>query len=174
MISILKIKEVLIKKQFRKTLIEKENNRVVCHKEIKSVGILTTEEISKNLNVKDKVEEILGLKNAKIYSYKPQIKKEEVSFVNFSEIDFKWNGQVAQPNFKSFIDEPFDLLIGFFNKENLYLENAVLQSNAKFKVGLSKVNQQLFDIEFDVSVSNIEKFLQELKKYLLILKKLKN
>ena len=66
---------------------------------------------------------------------------------------------IHQPNFKSFIEEPFDLLIGYFNKKNLYLENAVLQSKATFKVGISKVNQQLYDIEIAEVPSKTDKFL---------------
>ena len=65
------------------------------------------------------------------------------------------------------------LLIGFFNKNNLFIENAVLRSNAKFKVGLSNVNQKLYDMEIAEYPKNIDKFLIELKRYLLILKKAK-
>jgi hypothetical protein len=66
------------------------------------------------------------------------------------------------------------LLIGYFSKKNWYLENAVLRSNATFKVGISKVNQQLYDIEIAEVPIKTDKFLLELKKYLKILKKLKN
>lgn len=66
------------------------------------------------------------------------------------------------------------MLIGYFNKKNLYLENAVLQSKATFKVGISKVNQKLYDIEIAEVPIKTDKFLLELKKYLRILKKIKN
>ena len=56
----------------------------------------------------------------------------------------------------------------------MYLENAVLHSKAKFKVGISKVNQELYDIEIATSPKNIKEFLSELKRYLKILKKMKN
>ena len=62
----------------------------------------------------------------------------------------------------------------YFNKNNLYLENAVLHSNAKFKVGFAKVNQNLYDLEIAEYPTKVESFLSELKKYLIVLKKLKN
>ena len=174
MINFASLKKPFIKKQFQKLLIEKEENRIVSQKEIITVGIICSDEISKWTPVKDEVEKLLNLRNAKIYSYKPFDKNDEVSYKHFSEKDFNWRGNVSQPNFKSFIDQPFDLLIGYFNKKNLYLENAVLRSNAKFKVGFAKVNQDLYDMEIAELPNNIDKFLLELKKYLMILKKLKN
>ena len=64
------------------------------------------------------------------------------------------------------------MLIGYFNQPNLYAENAVLQSQATFKVGFSKVNSSLFDIEISEDIANVDQFIFELKKYLQILKKL--
>ena len=163
-----------MKRQFKKILLEKENNRIVSQKEIKTVGILTTDEISNWVNVIDEVEKLLNLRNAKMYSFRLHKKQYEFSYKHFSEKDFGWNGNINQPNFKSFIEEPFDLLIGYFSKKNLYLENAVLHSKATFKVGISKVNQQLYDIEIAEVPIKTDKFLLELKKYLKILKKIKN
>ncbi len=173
MITIPKIKRYFLNRQFQKQILENEESRVVFQNEIKTVGIIYSEEISKWLDNKDEVEKTLNLRNPKLYSFRKFSKKNDISFKHFSEKDFNWKGQANQPNFKSFVDQPFDLLIGYFNKKNLYLENAVLQSNAKFKVGFSKVNQSLYDIEITDYPNNIHSFLNELKKYLIILKKLK-
>lgn len=142
--------------------------------EIKTVGIISSAEITDFIDIKKEVEESFNLQNVRIYSFRKYSRKNAVSFKHFSERDFGWKGQINQPNFKIFIDQPFDLLIGYFNKNNLYLENAVLHSNAKFKVGFSKVNQQLYDIEIAEYPKNVIEFLSELKRYLIILKKLKN
>jgi acetolactate synthase small subunit len=56
----------------------------------------------------------------------------------------------------------------------LFLESSVLQSNALFKVGISDVNQELYDIEIAETPIKTESFFLELKKYLTILRKLKN
>ncbi|WP_148284820.1 hypothetical protein [Polaribacter sp. MED152] len=168
------MKKKFIKRNFQKLLLEKEQNRVVSTDIIKTVGIISTDEISNWIDIKTAVEDHFKVHNTKIYSYRPYSRKEEVSFKHFSEKDFNWKGQVSQPNFKVFIEQPFDLLIGFFNKRNLYVENAVLRSNAKFKVGISNVNQDLYDMEIAVLPKNTNQFLEELKKYLLILKKVEN
>jgi hypothetical protein len=165
-------RKYFLKKQFRKKLIENEIHRVVSQKEIKTVGIITTDEISKWVNVKEEVEKILNIRNAKIYSFGPQ--KEDNSLKSFSEKDFNWKGAIYKPSFKSFIDEPFDLLIGYFNKNNLYLESSVLLSKAQFKVGISGVNQELYDIEIAETPSKTDRFFLELKKYLTMLRKLEN
>jgi hypothetical protein len=168
------LKKKFIKRNFQKLLLEKEKNRVVATDEIKTVGIISTEEISNWIDLKQAVEDHFKVHNTKIYSYRPYSRKQETSFKHFTEKDFNWKGQVSQPNFKVFIEQPFDLLIGFFNKKNLYVENAVLRSNAKFKAGISKVNQDLYDIEIAGYPKNTNQFLEELKKYLIILKKVKN
>lgn len=168
------MKKKFIKRNFQKLLLEKEQNRVVSTDIIKTVGIISTDEISNWIDVKTAVEDHFKVHNTKIYSFRPYSRKEEVSFKHFSEKDFNWKGQVSQPNFKVFIEQPFDLLIGFFNNRNLYIENAVLRSNAKFKVGISNVNQDLYDMEIAVLPKNTNQFLEELKKYLLILKKVEN
>ena len=66
------------------------------------------------------------------------------------------------------------MLIGYFDHQHLYLEKAVLESKATFKVGFSKVNSKLYELEISTELENIEQFSTELKKYLQILKKLKN
>lgn len=168
------MKKSFIKKRFNKLLKEKEDTRVVCHEEVYSVGIIASSEITKWLKIEDYVDGILGLGNVRIYSYRPFSKKDVPSYKFFTEKDFTWKGEPKKAAFKSFLNEPHDLLIGYFNKNNLYLENAVLLSNAKFKVGFAKVNQQLYDLEIAEFPTKIESFLTELKKYLIVLKKLKN
>ncbi len=168
------MKKTFIKKNFKKLLLEKEESRIITDDEIKSVGIISVDEISNFIDLKKEVEQILNIQNVKIYNYRPHSRKNSVSFKHFSEKDFNWKGEIKQPNFKIFIDQPFDLLIAYFNKNNLYVENAVLRSKANFKVGFSNVNQALYDIEIAAYPKNTNEFLLELKKYLIILKKLKN
>ncbi len=153
-------------------LLEKEAARVVSSNKIKSIGIISTDEISKWIDVKEEVNRIFEIDNAKIFSYRVQNKKNPTSSIHFSEKSFGWKAQVKDQKLKAFLNEPFDLLIGYFNKKNLYAELAVLQSSATFKAGISKVNQQLYDIEIAEYPKNTERFLLELKKYLEILKKI--
>lgn len=167
------MKKAFIKKRFKK-LLKEEQYRVASNEEVYTVGIIASYEISKWLKIEDEVEKILELGNIRIYSYRPFSKSDVPSYKYFTEKDFNWKGEPKKPAFKDFIEEPHDLLIGYFNKNNLYLENAVLRSKAKFKVGFAKVNQELYDLEIAEYPTKIESFLSELKKYLIVLGKLKN
>lgn len=155
-------------------MIEKEHSRVVSQKEIISVGVITFQSISKWINIQKEIEKILEVENVKIMSFIDVDKKTKPSKNHFSRKDFNWRGNINQTDLKNFLEEPFDLLIGYFNKKNLFIETTVLQSNATFKVGISKVNQRLYDMEIAVIPSNIQNFLIELRKYLVILQKIKN
>jgi hypothetical protein len=168
------LKESRLRKKFDKIVSNLQGNRNVSKKEILTVGILTTELISSTIDLQSEIEGVLGLKNSKIYSFKKFHKSDEVSFKHFSEKDINWRGNFIEPTFQSFLEQPFDLLIGYFNKHHLYLEKAVLESKASFKAGFSDVNSKLYELEISTELENVQQFSSELKKYLQILKKLKN
>lgn len=168
------LKESRLRKKFDKTISKLQDNRVVSQKEIRTVGILTTEAVSSKIDLQSEIETILGLKNSKIFSFKKFNKSDEVSFKHFSEKDINWKGEFKEPTFQSFLEQPFDLLIGYFNHNHLYLEKAILESKAGFKAGFSDVNSKLYELEISIELENVQQFSLELKKYLQILKKLKN
>ncbi len=168
------LKKRFINRNFQKLLLEKEQSREVAQGFINTVGIITEDTFDNLIKIKQELEEILEVKNTKIYSFRPYKRTQEVSFKHFTEKDFTWSGKIKQPSFKVFVDEPFDLLIGLFDTKNMYIENAILRSNAKFKAGISNVNQQLYDLEISSSKNGTKLFFIELKKYLGILNKLKN
>ena len=169
-----KLKESRLRRKFNKILLKLQDNRVVPQKEILTVGILTSESIISEIGVQSEIETTLALNNSKLYSFKKFNKLDEVSLTCFSEKDVNWRGNFTEPNFKKFLEQPFDLLVGYFNHQHLYLEKAVLESNATFKVGFSNVNSKLYELEISTELENIQQFSSELKKYLQILKKLKN
>lgn len=174
LMNLSKFKQAILKKRFDKSLSENIKSRVVSQKEIISVGILTTEEISLKVDIHKEIETILSVRNSKIYNFRDYNKLDEPSYKHFSENDINWKGEFIEPSFQNFLEQPFDLLIGFYNKNNLYLENATLQSKATFKVGFTNVNSSLYEIEISENLDNVTEFCKELKKYLVVLKKLKN
>ena len=128
-----KLKYTILKKNFNKSLLEHAKHRIVSQKEIHSVGILTTEEITSKMEVQQPIETILGLRNSKMYAFRKEPIAEGISYKHFSEKDINWKGESVAPGFASFLEQPFDLLIGFYATNNLYLEHATLQSKATFK-----------------------------------------
>lgn len=166
------LKERVLKKKLDKLVSLKEETSTSTLKKIQSVGIITSEEISAETDLQKVFENTLGVKNVKIYSKRDFNKNDEISYKHFTEKDINWSGNYFQTNFKSFLDEPLDLLVGYFNENNMYLEIAVLQSKADFKVGFSNVNSKLYHLEITSEIINYKTFTEEVKKYLQILKKL--
>ena len=169
-----KLKELRLRKKFEKTLDIHPEITSISDEVIKTIGILTIDEISSTIDLQKEVEAVFGIRHSKIYSFRTFDKNDPISYKHFSEKDFNWQGAIVQPNIKVFLEHPFDLLIGFFENNNLYLEKAVLESKASFKVGISGVNAKLYSLEIAVKSSQISSFLKELRRYLNILKKSKN
>lgn len=165
-------KETILKKKFNKLLSQIEVINVSPLKKIQTIGIITSEEITSKIDLQKEIEVLLGIRNVKIYSLRKFNKTDEISYKHFTNKDINWSGQFTQTNFKSFLEEPLDLLIGYFNTNNIFLETAVLQSKARFKVGFSATNSKLYQIEISEKTENVKAFTLELKKYLQIIKKL--
>ena len=147
---------------------------MVSDKEIVSVGVIASQKISNFIQIEQEIKNTLGFEKVKVVNFLDYDKKNHNFQYYFSDKDMDWNGTFQEAALRDFLNEPLDLLIGYFNTNNVFLEMAVLKSKATFKVGFSEVNQQLYDMEIVEIPSNIDNFLSELKKYLVILKKMKN
>jgi len=165
-------KETILKRNFDKLVSQRAFNRVSSLKKIKSIGIITFEKMIVEVDLQKEIEAILNQRNTKIYSFRKFDKTVDFSYKYFTEKDINWKGQFTQDNIKNFLEQPFDLLIGYFNTNNIFLESAVLQSKAQFKVGFAGVNSMLYEIEILEKTENVSAFTLELKKYLKIIKKL--
>lgn len=170
MFNFFKKKETVLAKRLAKLQLEalggSKSNKV------KTVAIITTEEISQKYNLQNLVEKSLEIKNTKIYSFRSFNKQNETSLIHFSEKDIAKSGKVINEDFNNFLTEPFGLLIGFFDANHLYVEYATAKSKATYKAGFANVNAHLFDLEIHSKADNTSEFLLELKKYLQILDKL--
>ncbi len=147
---------------------------MVSDKEIITVGVIASQKIANFIDIKQEIEKTLGDENVKVVTFLDYDKKNHQFQNFFSDKDVDWNGAFQQAALRDFLSEPLDLLIGYFDINNIFMELAVLKSKATFKVGFSGVNQQLYDMEIAEIPTNIDNFLNELKKYLIILKKIKN
>jgi hypothetical protein len=165
-------KEAVLKKKLNQLLSQADSSRTPSSEKIKSIAIISNEDISTEIDLQKEIEIILKARNIKIYSLRKFNKSDKFSYKHFTKKNVNWKGQFTEENFKFFLEEPFDLLIGYFNKNNLYLERAVLESKAEFKVGFTGVNSKLYEIEISEKTQNITGFTSELKRYLQILKKL--
>ncbi len=131
--------------------------------------------------VLDDVEKIYGLakeigllpKNIKVFTFletKHRIPSLIQNQINNSE--FSWKGEITNQNAREFLDFPFDVLVGFYNKNNPFLNRMISASNAKFTVGFKGVDERLFDLILNVPPQDFPAFQKELTKYLNVLKKI--
>ena len=90
----------------------------------------------------------------------------------FSPKDFGWKGKINNIDLQAFIDENYDVLICYYKNDVLELDMITAASKSKFKVGLSRKDERLYDLIIDVKPKEINTFKEELKKYLNILNKI--
>lgn len=86
--------------------------------------------------------------------------------------NFGWKGKILSVDLQSFIDTEFDVLISYYKQDRLETNLITALSKAKFKVGLSGLDDRLYDLIIDVPIKNFRTFKFELKKYLTVLRKL--
>lgn len=172
MFNFFRKKETVLVEKLTKLLLENSIDVRSKNTKVKTIAILTTEDQIINNGLQKLVEKSLQVKNVKIYSFRKFNKENETSLSHFSEKDIAKNGKALNENFSNFLNQSFDLLIGFFDTNNLYLEYASAKSKATYKTGFASVNSDLFDLEIHSKCNNTSEFLSELKKYLQILGKL--
>lgn len=147
----------------------------VDSRKISSVGVILNFEEFKDFEAFRTYLKELGVKpnKTKIITF---IKDEkDINFhweTYFTPKDFGWKGKINNVELQTFIDTEFDALISFYKDEILELNSIVAQSKANFKIGLSNIDQRLYDLIIDVKPSQFAIFKEELKKYLTVLNKL--
>ena len=89
----------------------------------------------------------------------------------FTEKDFGIYGKIKAQNVLGFIDSPYDLLINYCSYDSIFANIVTIRSKAKFKVGFAHESQQdIYDFMISVEGNKLDKFNDELAKYLQILK----
>jgi len=165
----LKVKSILRK------LKEENDTRVpvTVGNKLKSIGIIegNVGEFDR-LKVKDLCK-ALEVKERDVYfmSFVAKKKKESKDNVNlFCSRDLGWKGVFKTPHLKEFGSKEVDLLISYYNKENLVLSAVSSLTKSKFKVGLKDDSYQTNDLIVATHPEKASLFIKELSKYLSILK----
>lgn len=144
-------------------------------KKLESVGvIIDAAQFSEGDAFKDFIHDLgVPLPKIKIIVFVEDEKKAERLWGNyFSKKDFGWAGKIKHVELQTFLDTEFDALIGYYKNPSLELKLVTAASKANFKIGLSNVDDRLFDFILDVDLMEFEVFKIELKKYLNILNKI--
>lgn len=98
------------------------------------------------------------------------IKQEDLLDYQWSKKDFSWSGDLTRKDATDIKTSTYDLVVGFYNKENLYLDKIIAGTTNSFRAGLAGGNERLFDLLVDTPEGDWMAFEGELLKYLEILK----
>lgn len=87
------------------------------------------------------------------------------------EGDFTSSGVLRNEKVQAFVDEPFDLLINYYDVESLVLLWVSSHSKARFKVGFSSIKTHINNFSIALTTDSYREFVEELFKYLQLFKK---
>lgn len=167
------LKQTSTKRFYNKTIQQQKEQKTQQQQKIETIGIVVHE---KDLNRINQEELFLNLGaqngNAKLLVYKDQMEKDEDSPRFFTATDFGWHGSLKSNNLQDFVKNEFDLLINYTTELNLYTNMVTLLSAARFKIGFATIDDRLFDLIVSEPSFNIAVFHEEIRKYLMILKKI--
>ncbi len=168
-------KEKSNEKYIDKTL----KNRVVVNsnQKIRQLGILVKSNELIDYNYFKKLTDAMGVDSGKVAIIafaddKVERAEEDKTFPVYSPKDLGWNGAINNKTLKHFVNADFDLLISYYTEDNIFLKLITTASKAKFKVGLSQVDERLNDLIIKTELSNFKIFKKELLKYLNTLNKI--
>ncbi len=148
---------------------------IASDKIIKTVGIIFDESYfyEKEALVEELIQNNIAENDIKVLVYKDKVKKNEVfDYPTYTYRDLSWNGTVDKQEVKDFVNEPFDLLINYYDTEKAALLLVSHSSKASFKVGFATVDKRLNHFMINTNAENYKVFIEELFKYLKILNKI--
>jgi hypothetical protein len=168
-----KIKEYSVNKITDKNL--KNRDLSYVNAPLTTLGFLTDETVFQDFDTLYDYAALLGIarKDIRVFSFldckknTPSLRQNQVSEKNFT-----WEGNLKSTDAREFLNKSFDVLIGYYNGSNSFLDLMVSQSKAKFKIGGMGADKRLFDLLIAVDISDIETFKNETKKYLTVLNKI--
>ena len=91
----------------------------------------------------------------------------------FSDKDLGWKGAIENSYALEFLSRDYDLLVNYYNEDNLMLQLMTVKTQARVKVGFKEVDQKLNDLILEMPIKDFKTFKLELKKYLRVLNEIK-
>jgi len=170
-----KFKKKNLEKYFFKELKKYDLLSKRCYSnKIKTVLVLLEASQFDEKEVLDQLTEVLGIgkEGIQIVRFMPFDKKQVYAENEITKKDFGWSGSLKLNKLREFVKNEYDLLINYGFEENLYWKVITLQSQSKFKVGFSSLDNRLYDLSVSDTQRSITVLNAEMGKYLKILKKL--
>lgn len=90
----------------------------------------------------------------------------------FSDKDLGWNGEIQNSYALEFLSREYDLLVNYYDENNLLLNLMSVKTKARIKVGFGGVGPDYNDLILETPMSDFKTFKEELKKYLGVFKEI--
>ena len=109
----------------------------------------------------------------KIIGYKRQYDKNSPYAIQmFSDKDLGWKGEIENGYVLEFLGREYDMLINYYEEDNLMMKLLSVKTNARIKVGLGTSDTKINDLILNTPFKDFKLFKKELKKYLKVLNEL--
>ncbi|MEC7265276.1 MAG: hypothetical protein VXW38_16165 [Bacteroidota bacterium] len=106
----------------------------------------------------------------KIIGYKREYDKNSPYAIQmFSDRDLGWKGQIENGYVLEFLGREYDMLINYYDEDNLMMKLLSVKTPARLKVGLGSQDSKVNDLILNTPLKDFKLFKSELKKYLKVL-----
>nr|WP_313777736.1 MULTISPECIES: hypothetical protein [Allomuricauda] len=122
----------------------------------------------------DLIEEYSLRPNAiKIIGYKREYDKNSPYAIQiYSDKDLGWKGEIENGYVLEFLGREYDMLISYYEEDNLMMKLLSVKTKARIKVGLGTLDPKINDLILNTPLKDFQLFKSELKKYLKVLNEL--
>ena len=153
----------------------KPSSTVERNKGVTSIGCIVDVDNFQNAEVfYDLIDDYSLRPNAiKIIGYKREYDKNSPYAIQiFSDKDLGWKGEIENGYVLEFLGREYDLLINYYDEDNLMMKLLSVKTQARIKVGLGTLDPKINDLILNTPLSDFGLFKNELKKYLKVLNEL--
>jgi len=167
------LKNFFLKKNVTKRL-QNQHSELKNHK-IKTIGLLVDEtNFSKTASLIDEIlKQGVSKEALKVLVYKDKVKSKDAINEPFASLkNISFSAEITKPEVIQFLENPFDLLINYYDDNNYAAMLLSINSKANFKVGFDTVDKRINHFIIKEIVDNYIQFTTELFKYLKILNKI--
>ncbi|WP_298925630.1 DUF6913 domain-containing protein [uncultured Allomuricauda sp.] len=161
--------------KFLQEEMEKPPMTVDREKGITSIGCIVDVDNFQNAEIfYDLIDEFSLRPNAiKIIGYKREYDKNSPYAIQiFSDKDLGWKGIIENGYVLEFLGREYDLLINYYEEDNLMMKLLSVKTPARLKVGFGALDPKINDLILNTPFKDFKVFKGELKKYLKVLKEL--
>lgn len=166
------IKNISLKKIVKKSL---PKVYAPSKNKVKTIGLLIdgTRFSQTELLIDELVKKGIDKNNIKVLVYSDKkIKNKDLVYFRLKDISLSKKNSDIGSEIKAFENESFDLLVNYYNQEQIALTYLSVQSKADFKAGFLMDEKRLNHFIIDVPLSDYKLFSEELFKYLKLFNKI--